>query len=211
MRRFFPSLSLALFLLALVAPPASATTVLRVEVPEMTRTSAWVVHAHVRDVRSVDLRAEDRGLVTDVTLDIADVYKGEDVPKTYVLRLMGGVGADGMALTIPGMPTFAPGEEVVLFLEKTNLGHVPCGLGQGVYRVRTDKDGRRWVQSSASGLQMMERDEDGRLRAVEPAPVAAQSLETLVARIYAAQLTTAPPAAAPPRPQVAPGGPTIVP
>lgn len=200
MRRVLESL-LPLIVILSSTVAASATTVLRVGIPEMTRTSEWILRAHVRDVRSVDLRADGRGLVTDVTLAVADVYKGENVPKTYVLRLMGGLGADGMALTIPGMPTFAPGEEVVLFLEATNLGHVPCGLGQGVYRVHVASDGRRWVRGSASGLHMMARDEDGRLRTVEPAAVAETSLEALVAQIYAAELTTAPAApSAPPAP-----------
>jgi len=145
---------------------ARATTVLKVGLPEMTRTSEWVVRARVTAVANVDLRAEGSGLFTDVSLAIREVYRGQDVPATYVLRQMGGVGKDGMALTIPGMPRFEVGEEVVIFLEKTAVGHVPCGLGQGVWRVARPAVGPALVRQSSRGLNLMARASDGSLASV---------------------------------------------
>ena len=81
------TLTLVMTLLATVltlshTTPAHATTMLRVDVPEMTLTSEWVVRARVVDVKSVDLRSEGRGIFTDVTLQMRETYRGIDVPET---------------------------------------------------------------------------------------------------------------------------------
>lgn len=176
----------------LLAPSAHATTVLKVDVPEMTRTSEWVVRAHVVSSESVDLRAQGDGLYTDVALTIDEVYRGTGVPATYVLRMMGGVGKDGMAITIPGMPRFAAGEEVVLFLEKTAVGHVPCGLGQGVWRILRPPVGPVLVRQSTAGLNVMARDGRGVLTSVEPTGPVARTLTDLAAEIRAVVIAPAP-------------------
>ncbi|MGM0574754.1 MAG: hypothetical protein ACQEXJ_07615 [Myxococcota bacterium] len=171
-----------------LAPPAAATTVVQVDVPTMTRTSEWVVRAHVERVEPVDLRGRGGSLATDVTLVVRDVYRGRDVPSRYVLRLPGGEGADGMTMRVPGMPRFARGEDVVLFLERTPTGHVPCGLGQGVWRVVTDATGRTWVRQSPSGVHVVRRDDRGRLVEAPPRLFSdARPLWDLVAQIQAAR------------------------
>lgn len=160
--------ALAAILAVAAAPPAVATTVLAVGVPEMTRTSEWVVRATVREVRPADLRSEGRGIFTDVVLDVTEVWRGESVPARTTLRLLGGKGADGMSTRVPGMPRFLPGEDVVLFLERTPLGHVPCGLGQGVWGVEADAQGRPWVRQRSGGVHRLRRAADGRLREAAP-------------------------------------------
>ena len=178
----------------------------------MTTLSDWVVEVRVVNVASVDLRAEGKGLFTDVTLSIRDVFKGENVPATYVMRLIGGEGKDGLALMVPGMPVFSAGERAVLFLEKTNVGHVPCGLGQGVWRVHQSNASQPWVEQSIHGLHMMSRDEAGNLRTVEPESASSgMPLLRLLEEIYAAldqpAPAPAPPALAPAKatlPQAAP-------
>ncbi|MFO0748718.1 MAG: hypothetical protein U1F43_24105 [Myxococcota bacterium] len=185
-RVWAPVLAVMVGLLAIGASGlARATTVLKVDVPEMTRTSEWVVRARVLQVESVDLRPQGEGLYTDVSLAIDEVYRGTAVPTTYVLRMMGGVGKDGMALTIPGMPRFAVGEEVVLFLEKTAMGHVPCGLGQGVWRVLRPPVGPPVVQQSTAGLNVMARNDKGVLTTIEGQTVVARTLADLGAEIRA--------------------------
>lgn len=177
-------------LLALcLSPPAHATTMLRVDVPEMTLASEWVVRARVLDVKSVDLGSEGRGIFTDVTLQIREVYRGIDVPTTYVLRLIGGRGHGDIALWIPGMPRFTRGEEVVLFLEATSLGHIPCGLGQGVWRLHTTPSGATWTQRSLGDVHLMRRDPRGHLVPSPIVPIStARLLDDLVAEVYATQL-----------------------
>ena len=114
-------LAVSLLSVAIWASSASATTVLKVEVPAMTQTSEWVVLVRVVGSENVDLRADGRGIFTDVTLDVIDVYKGHAVPDRYVMRLMGGQGADGISMRIPGMPRFVRGEEAVL--DRASLHH----------------------------------------------------------------------------------------
>ncbi|MCC6625743.1 MAG: hypothetical protein IT385_31195 [Deltaproteobacteria bacterium] len=183
----------------LASVPVRATTVLKVELPEMTRTSEWVVRARVTAVANVDLRAEGSGLFTDVTLQIEEVYRGKDVPRTYVMRQMGGVGKDGMALTIPGMPRFKPGEEIVVFLEKTSVGHVPCGLGQGVWRVARPPVGPALVRQDARGLNLMARAADGSLAPIHD-DGSATTLARLVSDIRAVPVEVAPIAPSSPKP-----------
>lgn len=198
--RALRTLLIALPLMLLATNAAQATTVLQVDVGEAATLSDWVVEVRVVSVASVDLRSEGKGLFTDVTLAIRDVFKGENVPATYVMRLVGGEGKDGFALMIPGMPIFSAGERAVLFLEKTNIGHVPCGLGQGVWRIHQSNASQPWVEQSVYGLHMMSRDEAGNLKSVEP-ELASSGMPRvrLLEEIYAAldQPTPTPPALAP--------------
>ena len=177
-----------LIFLTLAATPALATTVMKVEVPDMTQTSEWVVRAQVVSVENVDLRRDGRGLFTDVELRITEVYRGQKVPQRYTMRMIGGKGADGMSLWIPGMPRFKVGQESVLFLERTSAGHIPCGLGQGVWNVRPDQKGNHWVTQGGQGMHLVHRDHTGRLKEAHATPVTSMRLlHDLVTEIYAAQ------------------------
>lgn len=177
-----------LIFLTLVATPAMATTVMKVDVPTMTQTSEWVVRAHVTEIRNLDLRHEGKGFFTDVDLTITEVYRGQNVPERYTMRMIGGYGSDGLNLWIPGMPRFKMGQESVLFLERTSAGHIPCGLGQGVWRVRSDLKGNSWVTQGGQGMHLVQRDHTGRLKpAHQLALTSVHLLQDLVIEIYAAQ------------------------
>lgn len=176
-----------------LAPPAHATTVLKVDVAGMVRLSEWVVRARVLSVTPVDLRdARHRGadrLFTDVQLEILEAFHGDKVPARYTLRLMGGVGRDGLAMTIPGMPSFTTGEEVVLFLEPSRDGHLPAGLMQGVWRVIRSPFGPPVVQQWTGGVLMMQPGPSGGLVPDEVAheqPFQHKLLSTLAQEIRAA-------------------------
>jgi len=174
--------------LAMFQSSALAATVLKVDVAAATRLSEWVVRAKVLAVESVDLRAQGDSIYTDVTLSIEAVYAGHDVPKISVMRLQGGLGRDGLALTVPGMPVFKVGDEAVLFLEKTGLGHVPCGLEQGVWRISPGPFNYPVVSQSLAGLSRMTRTGDGRLApSTEPLPTGVKLLSQLVREIVAAR------------------------
>lgn len=182
--------TLVLLSLAFVGT-ARAATVLEVDVAEATRLSEWVVRARVTAVESVDLRAAGDSIYTDVTLAIGAVYRGQGVPATYVLRLQGGRGKDGLALTVPGMPRFEVGDEAVIFLEKTGKGHVPCGLGQGVWRLAPGPLGYPVVHRDVRELALMKRTPDGRVVPSDtPQPTGIKLLATLVAEVQAADRAT---------------------
>lgn len=177
-----------LIFLTLTTTAAMATTVMKVDVPTMTQTSEWVVRAHVTEIRNLDLRHQGKGFFTDVDLTITEVYRGQNVPERYTMRMIGGYGADGLNLWIPGMPRFTTGQESVLFLERTSAGHIPCGLGQGVWRVRADLKGNPWVTQGGQGMHLVRRDHTGRLApAHQPPLTSVHLLQELVTEIYAAQ------------------------
>jgi hypothetical protein len=169
---------------ALTAEGARATTVLQVDVPAMVRLSESVVRARIVATRDVDLRPEVRsGLFTDVELEVLEVVRGRTLPKRHVMRLHGGAGGDGIALTVPGMPRFKVGEEVVLFLEKSAHGHLPCGLEQGVWRVARGSGGAATASQDTAGVQLMRRDTAGRLVPVKGHPSQVMPLEALLRAI----------------------------
>ena len=159
---------LALLAFCLMVPMASGTTVLKVTTAQMTETSEWVVRGTVAGVEVADGRSEGRAIFTDVDVIVTETYKGVAVPSRITLRLLGGTGADGITMKVPGMPQFVVGEDVVLFLEKTSAGHIPCGLGQGVFRVLETPAGDTWVRQSVGSAHMMERSANGRLVPAHP-------------------------------------------
>ena len=88
------------------------------------------------------------GLITRVVVAVDEVVKGTRTEEV-VLRLPGGQ-ANGRRLHVAGMPTFVPGEEVVLFLteEDPDYGAWPLGLAQGKFRVE-----RRGLSKQAQVFQ----------------------------------------------------------
>jgi hypothetical protein len=142
---------------------AHATTVLKVSIPEMVQMSEWVLRVRITAIEHVDARAAKArptdGIFTDVAFEVLDVYAapggpaGQSPPRS--MRLLGGIGRDGIALTVPGMPKFVVGDETVIFLEKSRDGHIPCGLQQGVWNVIRGATGLPIVRQSTEGLLMV--------------------------------------------------------
>lgn len=149
--------------LLLATVPAQATTVLKVPVEQMTQGADLVVRAVVRDVMTQTDATDRRALSTRVAFDVQEVLKGHASGPSLTIVLPGGAN-EQWKLIIPGMPEFAPGEEVVLFLERTRLGWVPSGLSMGKYTVRRPpQDGPARVHRSMRDLHPVER-RDGVLR-----------------------------------------------
>ncbi len=172
------------------AGPSHATTVLKVDVADMTRMSEWVVRARVLAVDNVHIKGPDEGIFTDVSLQIDEVYRGVNAPKTLKMRLMGGLGDNGIAMRVPGMPNFKVGEEAVLFLEKSAFGYVPSGLEQGVWRIYRGPLGYQVVQQTVLDSQLMARDASGALVPSEGPKHSSKLLGQLVTEIR--QVPTAP-------------------
>jgi len=130
----------------------------------MTTTSDLIFHGKVLKVETLNLAtAEHPRIVTDVSFSVARVLKGTTTGPEFTLRLIGGTW-QGTTVRIPGSATFKPEEEVVLFLEWTGKRFAVCGMKQGKYSIRRDKDGKRWAQRSLAGLHVASREkEDGPL------------------------------------------------
>lgn len=154
-----------------VAGDAHATTVINRNVPEMTRVSGLVLSGVVADVVP-NQSAPGFPLATRVTVAVDRVFKGFMSGPTIRFMIPGGT-RDGKVLVIPGMPAFTPGEEVVLFLERTPRGWIPSGLKNGKYVVSGDDAGRRVVWRDSDGLTRIATD-----RSVTPRAAAEYDLLT---------------------------------
>jgi hypothetical protein len=120
----------------LLVAPLSAMTVQPLSFAQLVADSTAVVHGRVVDVRG-QWTADRQGIDSLVTLEALQYFKG-GIGTTVTVRVPGGrVGS--LVHVLPGAPTFAAGDRVVLFL-KTNGPSIPIvtGTTQGVFRVRQD-------------------------------------------------------------------------
>jgi len=123
-------------LATLVAGNLEATTLQRMDLPEIVETADRVVHARVLDRRSYWDEARTQ-IFTDTDFEVLDQAKG-DGPRFLTITLLGGtVGIIDMI--VPGTPVFDIDEEVVLFTEPRPDGRKHLvGLSQGVMRIVHD-------------------------------------------------------------------------
>jgi hypothetical protein len=130
-----------LSLVLLLGLSASATTMLRVDLPELARTADAIVHGTVRRVES-RWSGDGRRIITDVEIQVSETLKGQAGGSVLVTQPGGRVGDIGQMVS--GLASFAPGEEVVLFLERrgTRAFRV-AGMAQGKYKVQRSEDGTR--------------------------------------------------------------------
>ncbi len=153
----------------IVAVPASlfATTVRVAALDELVHESHMVVRAHVA---FVDDRAgeETRKFQTRVGLEVAESVKGFDgAQRTYELVLPGGrLGPYAMA--VPGMPTFSPGQEVVVMVKHTEAGDTITGLAQGIFNVDRSSGTARARRLDAGQTRMVDaHGRDARLELID--------------------------------------------
>jgi len=93
----------------------------------------------------------EHGLPVNVfTFEVREAVKGRiEKGKTIEVRQFGNdvPNARGLAIRIPGIPTYRIGDEVLLFLNppsKIDLT-APVGLSQGVFPVVRGPEGGRWI------------------------------------------------------------------
>ncbi len=102
-------------------------------------------------------------IYTYVTLAVGEYIKGEGEREVIVRHLGGEVGEKG--LIVGNMPSFREGEEVVVFLRKSeeNLGALDTregapgvydvsGLAQGKYEIFLDESGKKMIRNNFSNL-----------------------------------------------------------
>ena len=125
-----------LSLVLLLGLSASATTMLRAELPELARTADTIVHGTVRRVES-RWSGDGRRIVTDVEIQVSETLKGQAGGSVLVTQPGGTVGDIGQ--TVHGLARFTPGEEVVVFLERRGkVAFEVSGMAQGKFQVRRE-------------------------------------------------------------------------
>lgn len=137
--------------------PVVAGTALRLTLPELTARADTVFEGRVLAVRYG--RAASGLVYTDYDVSVSRALVGAELGHTTV-RLPGGLLLEeGIGLVVPGLPTLALGEDVLLFLtapEGENL-RMPIGLSQGKFRVVTDlATGAKTLVRAQSGLELLD-------------------------------------------------------
>lgn len=131
----------ALLAFALLAGlPAAATTMLRIDLPELAQGSDTVVHGTVRRTES-RWSADKRRIVTDVEIEVTETLKGQAGSTVLVVQPGGRVGDIGQI--VHGLASFSEGEEVVVFLERRGTSAFRVmGMAQGKYQIRRSAEDR---------------------------------------------------------------------
>jgi hypothetical protein len=119
---------------ALAGTSLNAATVRFAPIEELAAHSAVILHGVVRVIDEDLSTSKDGPFLTRVDLEVLTGVQGAEPGDVFAFTLLGGV-AGSRRMVVPGMPRFEVGQEVVLLLERTPTGHIPTGLGQGVFDV----------------------------------------------------------------------------
>lgn len=128
------------------AMPAFSTTVVKLNDEDLVALSSMVIEGNVTSVHSA-WNAKHTQINTLVVMKVSRCLKGQEREDASItLHLLGGqVGDDIMELV--GGPTFATGEDVIVFVAADGTTLMPItGLFQGKFTISTDAStGQRMV------------------------------------------------------------------
>ena len=130
----------AVALLAIsVCRPADATTLMRMSFAQMARASQLIVRARCMG----ETTNWDAGEIwTFTSFRVEETWHGA-APSQISVRLLGGRYGN-VTSKVSGVPRFAAGEEVILFLERTRRGDFSVvSWEQGTFRIHRDASGGR--------------------------------------------------------------------
>jgi hypothetical protein len=144
-------LLLAALLGSLLACPAAATTMVRLDTPALARGSHDIVVGHITGT-SVRWNADRTSVLTEVRVRVDRRLKG--APADELLLVQPGGELDGFRYSIEGAPRFRAGEDALLFVWRDPAGRATVnGLAQGKFDIRPDPaTGARTVRRPLPGL-----------------------------------------------------------
>jgi len=135
--------------IAMTTAGARATTVVPQNL-EQLESQAQLVFVGVCTSRTAEI--DPQGIpVRTFTFEVAETVKGNlKTGSRIVVRHFGNdvPSPNGLATRIPGIPTYAVGQEVLLFLNPpSSIGlTAPVGLSQGLFRVERGAGGKRIIR-----------------------------------------------------------------
>lgn len=150
------SLALCAALLLLVAAPAAATTAVHMSDEDLVASADLILVGECTEIQSTWV---DRDLVTLATVRVTESLKGS-MGDTVTVVLPGGVDTSGpvpVAVTWPGAPNLAPGEEAFLFLNQYPSvpdGYAVAGFSQGMFAVVEGPAGEPRVSRNLSAMRL---------------------------------------------------------
>jgi hypothetical protein len=115
---------------------AFATTIRKMELPELVKTSEAIVQGRIEQVY-VRWDAQRKMAFTYVSITVDDPLKGERRRSVLIRQLGGRIGA--LNQIVAGAPRFNVGDQVIVFLKAGNDGTFQVvGLNQGKYEIVED-------------------------------------------------------------------------
>lgn len=165
--------------------PAQASVVQALSLSQLTYKSDEILIAVPVEQRA-RRHVDGKLIVTDVTLSVQDVLKGERKPgQSAVATVLGGkLETEAVALQVPGEASFQLGERVLVFLHRApHSGDLRVvGMSQGVLPLR--ESAASWmVVPGGGGAALVDRGADRSLREAGPALSEPQPLADVVRRI----------------------------
>src|SRR5215471_9406399 len=155
----------------MLAVPVFATTVKKMDLPELVSVSDSIVQG---TVESVEARWEDKSIYTYTSIRVDEGIKG--APKRALLVRQPGGKIGSLHLDAPGTPQFHVGDQVIVFLRDRKDGTFDVvGLSQGKYDVVNN-----YAVTNVSGLTLAD-PVSGRL--IEGGPVDRKPLDAFKAQI----------------------------
>jgi hypothetical protein len=115
----------------------SATTLERMSIAKMTQHAQLVVRARCL---GNSVAWDDGEIWTFTSFEVEDSWKGapSGAAQQVMVRLLGG-SVGNLTSTVSGVPRFHPGEEAILFLERTTRGDFSIvSWVQGTFRIRRE-------------------------------------------------------------------------
>lgn len=167
------------FSLLSVLSALRATTLARVSLDQLAAASDDVARVRCAGAES---RWENGAIWTVTTFDLIESMKG-NLPPQVVVRLPGGkVG--NLTAAVEGTPKFVPGDEAVLFLQRTRTGgYSVAGWVEGTFRIALDPASRREVVTQdSSGFAVF----DAATRTFRSEGIRKMPMELFRARVAAA-------------------------
>jgi len=147
-RRSLVAAGLAGLGLILTATHAGATTLRKMDLPELVSSADRIVHARAVD-KTVYWDPTGTQIYTDTSFEVVAEAKGQG-PATLTVTLLGG-RIDPVEMKEEGAPVFGMGEEVVLFtLDRPDGKSDLVGFTQGVMRVLTEDTGDKIAVSEVA-------------------------------------------------------------
>ena len=184
--------------LLLSSQSSHASTMEAMSLAELAQEASLIV---VGTVTARNSEYDEFGrIVTDHRIEVQQVWKGLAGKRPVVMRSLGGEIGD-LAMTVPGAPHLAVGEQALFFLRPSTLKNPsgrwlkPLGMSQGVFRLRppvaTQPNGSVAPDAmpGAQGLRLLRIQPDGSITDGVPAISAPTSLEE-VRRAVQQVLTT---------------------
>jgi hypothetical protein len=137
----------------LFSPSIRATTLARLSLDQIAAGSDAV--ARVR-CTAAESRWENGSIWTLATVDVLESMKG-NLPASITIRMPGGrVGH--LTATVDATPKFAPGNEVVVFLQRSPAGDFAvAGWAEGTFRISRDpRTGAETVTQDSSAFAVFD-------------------------------------------------------